>query len=127
VPEWLRLATVDLTPLRHRDFRLLFWGQMVSFLGSQVTLVAIPFQVYQLTRSPFHVGLLSLIELVPMLGLSLVGGAVADALDRRRMVLSAEIALTILSSFLLLNALQPVPSLPIIYVLAAAHAGLFAL
>jgi MFS family permease len=127
VPEWLRLATVDLTPLRHRDFRLLFWGQMVSFLGSQVTLVAIPFQVYQLTRSPFHVGLLSLIELVPMLGLSLVGGAVADALDRRRMVLSAEIALTSLSSFLLLNALQPVPSLPIIYVLAAAHAGLFAL
>ena len=127
MPKWLRLATLDLTPLRHRDFRLLFWGQMVSFLGSQVTMVAIPFQVYELTRSPLLVGLLGIVELVPMLGLSLVGGAFADAHDRRKMVLGTEIAFTVLSSLLLLNALQPEPSLLAIYVLAALHAGLVAL
>ncbi len=61
LPSWLRFATVDLRPLRHRDFRLLFWGQLVSYLGSQVTLVAVPFQVYQLTHAPVAVGLLGLI------------------------------------------------------------------
>jgi MFS family permease len=127
VPDWLRLATVDLTPLRHRDFRLLFWGQMVSFLGSQVSLVAIPFQVYQLTKSPLAVGALGVVELVPLLGLSLVGGAIADARDRRTLVLGTEVAFTILSSLLLLNALQPEPSLLAIYVLAAGHAGLMAI
>jgi len=127
VPEWLRLATVDLTPLRHRDFRLLFWGQMVSFLGSQVAMVAIPFQVYELTKSPLLVGVLGIVELVPMLGLSLVGGAFADAHDRRQMVLGTEIAFTVLSTLLLLNALQQEPSLLAIYVLAALHAGLVAL
>ncbi len=127
LPPWLRLATLDLTPLRHRDFRLLFWGQLVSYLGSQVTLVAVPFQVYQLTHQPAAVGLLGLIELVPMLALSLVGGAIADARDRRTMVLATEVAFTALSSMLLINALQDEPSLVAIYVIAAAHAGLFAL
>lgn len=127
MPDWLRLATVDLTPLRHRDFRLLFWGQMVSFLGSQVSLVAIPFQVYELTKSPLAVGALGVVELVPLLALSLVGGAIADARDRRTLVLSTEVAFTILSTLLLLNALQPEPSLIAIYVLAAGHAGLIAI
>jgi MFS family permease len=127
LPSWLRFATVDLRPLRHRDFRLLFWGQLLSYLGSQVTLVAVPFQVYQLTHAPAAVGLLGVIELGPMLALSLVGGAIADARDRRAMVLATEIAFTALSTLLLLNALQPRPSLVAIYVIAAGHAGLFAI
>lgn len=121
------MATVDLAPLRHRDFRLLFWGQLISYLGSQITLVAVPFQVYQITREPFAVGILGIVELIPMLALSLVGGAIADARDRRTILLTTEVAFTLLSSALLINSLQPEPSLIAIYVIAAAHAGLFAL
>jgi len=76
---WFKLATIDVSPLRHRDFRLLFWGQLVSFLGSQITYVAVPYQVYQLTHSPLMVGLLGIAELVPVLGLSMLGGAITDA------------------------------------------------
>jgi MFS family permease len=123
----LRRAALDVSPLRHRDFRLLFWGQLVSFLGSQITQVAVPYQVYQLTHSPLLVGFLGLAELIPVLALSMVGGAFADAHDRRRIVLSTEVAFTLLSALLLLNALLPEPSLGAIFVLAAAQAGLFAL
>jgi MFS family permease len=124
---WRRLATVDLTPLRHRDFRLLFWGQLISFLGSQVTLVAVPFQIYQLTHQPFAVGVLGIVELIPLLTLSFLGGAFADARDRRAIVLATEIGLTSISALLLINAIQPEPQVVAIYVLAAGHAALFAL
>lgn len=124
---WRSLATVDLTPLRHRDFRLLFWGQLVSYLGSQVTLVAIPFQVYELTHQPAAVGVLGIVELIPMLALSFVGGAFADAHDRRRIILTTEVAFTVLSFLLLVNALQPEPSIVAIFAIAAVHAALVAL
>jgi MFS family permease len=127
VPDLLKLATIDLTPLRHRDFRLLFWGQLVTFLGSQVTFVAVPYQVYELTRSPFIVGLLGVAELVPVLVLSMVGGALADARDRRTIVLATEGAFTVTSALLLVNSLAPEPQITIIFLLAAVQAGLFAL
>jgi MFS family permease len=127
VPDLFKLATVDLRPLRHRDFSLLFWGQMVSFIGSQVTYVAVPYQVYQITHSPLIVGLLGLAELIPILVLSMLGGALADARDRRTIVLASEVAFTALSALLLLNALLPEPSLGAIFGLSAAQAGLFAL
>ncbi|MGA8523765.1 MAG: MFS transporter, partial [Candidatus Dormiibacterota bacterium] len=79
----LTALAVDVTPLREsREFRLLFIGQGVSFAGSMITYVAVPFQVYQLTRSSLVVGLVSLAELVPILLMSFVGGALADAVDR---------------------------------------------
>jgi MFS family permease len=127
VPDLLRLATVDVSPLRHRDFRLLFWGQLVSFLGSQITYVAVPYQVYELTRSPLLVGLLGVAELLPVLALSMFGGAIADARDRRTIILATEVAFTVLSALLLVNALLPAPFLWVIFALAAAQAGLFAL
>src|SRR5215475_13054814 len=102
-----RLATVDVSPLRHRDFRLLFWGQLISMMGSQITYVAVPFQVYQLTRSPLLVGLLGIFELVPVLALSMVGGLIADHGDRRKVVLITELIFAILSALLLANALLP--------------------
>ena len=84
----LRSATLDIGPLRrHRDFRLFFIGQSVTYLGSTVTYVAIPYQTYQLTHSSLVVGLLGAVELVPLLTSALIGGALADAFDRRRMVL----------------------------------------
>jgi MFS family permease len=123
----LKLATVDITPLRHRDYRLLFWGRLVSFLGSMVTYVAIPYQVYQLTQSPLMVGLLGLAQLGPILAFSMVGGAIADARDRRGTVLATEVAFALLSALLFVNAILPEPRLWVIFVLAAIQAGLFAL
>src|SRR5215467_9687228 len=94
----VRLATTDLRPLRRRDFRLLFAGQLVSFLGTQVTAVAVPFQLYQLTHSSLAVGLFGLVELVPVLGFAFLGGALADARDRRLMVLLTEVVFTVTSA-----------------------------
>jgi MFS family permease len=127
VPDLLKLATVDITPLRHRDFKLLFWGQLISFLGSMLTYVAVPYQVYQLTHSPLMVGLLGLAQLGPILAFSMVGGAIADASDRRGTVLATEVAFAVLSALLYVNAILPEPQLWVIFVLAAIQAGLFAL
>jgi MFS family permease len=121
----LRLAAMDVRPLRrHRDFRLLFAGQAVSFFGSMVTYVAIPYQVFQLTGSSLLVGLLGLAELAPLLVTALVGGALADAVDRRRMVRFAELGLALAAGVLFLNALLPEPQLWVLFVVAATMAGL---
>jgi MFS family permease len=123
----LRAATVDIRPLRRRDFRLLFIGQLVSFFGSMITYVALPFQIFQLTRSPFAVGALGLVELGPLLAFAFLGGALADARDRRAMVLLTELAFTLMSALLAGNALLPHPQLWLLYAVAAITAGLSAL
>jgi len=84
---------LDLSPLRHRDYRLLFTAQAVSFFGTMVTYVALPYQMYRVTGSTFAVGLLGLAELVPLLLTAFVGGALADAIDRRRMAFATDLAL----------------------------------
>jgi MFS family permease len=116
-------AVVDLGPLRHREFRLLFWGQAVSLFGSEMTYIAVPYQAYQLTRSSLVVGLLGAAELVPLLVMALVGGALADALDRRRLVLVAELLLAASSGVLIANATLAHPRLWVLFVVAAAMAG----
>jgi len=79
---------LDLTPLRtSRDFRLVFAGAGVSGLGSFITYVTIPYQVAVMTKSPLLVGLLGLCELVPLLFMAFVGGALADYVARRRLVI----------------------------------------
>lgn len=123
----LRLATFDVRPLRRREFRLLFAGQLVSLIGSQITFVAVPYQVYELTHSSLAVGLIGLAELVPVLAFAFLGGALADARDRRLMVLLTEVAFTAISGLLLANALLERPVLWVVFVLAAAQAGLSAL
>src|SRR5215831_16125447 len=92
-----------------------------------LTYVAVPYQVYQLTHSPLMVGLLGLAQLGPILAFSMVGGASADARDRRSTVLATEVAFAVLSALLYVNAILPEPRLWIIFVLAAVQAGLFAL
>jgi MFS family permease len=124
----LRLAALDARPLRrHRDYRLLYVGQLVSFFGNMITAIAIPYQAYVLTRSPLAVGLFGVVQLVPLLALAFVGGALADAIDRRRMVQLTELALAALSGVLLVNALLPHPQLWVLYIVAALAAGLDAL
>jgi MFS family permease len=79
-----RRFLIDLTPLQASpDFRRLFTGQVISMIGSQLTVVAIAFQVYSLTRSSLQVGAVSLAQLVPFVAGTLAGGAISDAVDRR--------------------------------------------
>jgi MFS family permease len=100
-----RRARPDLSPLRRSpEFRRLYAGQAASFAGSMITYVALPYQAYQLTRSSLVVGLLSVAELVPLVIAALVGGALADAADRRRLILGAEVASLAVAAALALNA-----------------------
>src|SRR3954447_4440436 len=87
-----RRVAVDLSVLRDsRNLRLLVIGELFSGLGSQATLVAIPYQVYVLTHSAALVGLLGIVELVPIVVGSLLGGAIADRIDdRRRLMLAGQ-------------------------------------
>jgi MFS family permease len=84
---------MDFSPLRHRDYRLLYAAQFVSLLGTMITYVALPYQMYRLTGSSWSVGLLGLAELVPLLATAFIGGALADAVDRRRIALATDIGL----------------------------------
>jgi MFS family permease len=118
---------LDLGPLRrNRNFRLLYLGQMVSFLGTMVSYVAVPYQVYELTRSSMHVGLVSGAQLIPLLVFGLWGGSVADTLDRRSLLLRSEVVMSLGALALALNARLERPSLAAIYVIsfviAAANA-----
>jgi MFS family permease len=116
---------LDVTPVRSsRDFRLLFFGGSISFIGSMVTYVAIPFQVAQLTGSYVAVGLISVVELAPMIVFGLYGGALADAVDRRRLVLVTEVLIAAVTGMLVVNALVPSPTLWVIYAAAFAYAVL---
>jgi MFS family permease len=119
------MAAMDIGPLRrHRDYRLLFAGQALSFFGSMVTYVALPYQVYQLTGSSLAVGLLSLAELGPLLVTAFIGGALADAVDRRRMLQLAELALGVAVAVLLVNSLLDKPQVWVLFVMAPVMAGL---
>lgn len=116
---------MDIRPLRrHRDFRALYAAQLVSFLGSMVTYVALPYQMFQLTGSSLAVGLLGLAELLPLLLTAFVGGALADTMDRRKMVLITEVGLALGSGGLALSALLPRHPVWILYGIAALMSAL---
>jgi MFS family permease len=95
----------------------------VSGIGSFITYVTIPFQVAALTHSPLAVGALGAAQLVPLLLMAFVGGALADYLDRSRLVLIGEAALTVLTGLLLVNTLAGRPHLWLLYVVAGATAA----
>jgi MFS family permease len=125
---WWHLATVDVTPLRrHRDFRLLFVGRFVSFFGSMVTTVAFPYQVYELTHSVLLVGVLGVLEFGAILAFAFVGGALADARDRRSLVLLSEAALMVCSLLLAGNAALPHPQVWLLFAVATLWGVLDAL
>jgi MFS family permease len=107
---------VDVTPLRtSRDFRRLFAAGTVFYIGAMVSYVALPYQIYQLTGSNFAVGAMALVELVPLVVFGLYGGALADHVDRRRMLVLCGIAQVVLTAGLLGNALLDDPSVWAIY------------
>jgi MFS family permease len=113
------------SPLREaREYRLLYTGQFVSFFGSMMTFVALPWQMYQLTRSSFAVGLLGVVEFVPILLAGFVGGALADYIDRRRMVRLTEAAMACGTFVLIFNARLQQPHVWVLYCFAALFAAL---
>jgi len=123
-----RWLTLDFTPLRDsREFRLLYFSQSITFFGSMMTFVALPWQVFQLTNSSFAVGMLGVVEFVAVLFMGFVGGALADFLDRRLMVRLTEASLAAGSVMLIINALLPRPQVWLLFACAAFFAALTAL
>ncbi len=119
---------MDLTPLRtSRDFRILLAAGAVTYIGSMMTFVAVPFQLYDLTGSNLAVGVMGLVELVPLIGFGLYGGALADHYDRRKLLVATGVAQVLLTALLLVNAAQPRPQIWVLYVVGAALAAAQAL
>ncbi len=120
---------IDLKPLKvSRDYRLLFFGQLISFFGTMISIVAMNWQMYSLSGgSSEMVGYIALAEFFPMFVLAFVGGAIADAFDRRKILRLTEIGQTLVTAILLINALSSTPHVWVIFIAAALHAGFAAI
>src|SRR4051812_46827651 len=115
---------VDLSVLRDsRNLRLLILGAVFSSLGAQAALVAIPYQVYTLTHSAALVGLLGIVELVPIVVCSLLAGAIADRIERRRLMFAAQAMISVAAALLAAGASPGSPPVGVIYLLAALLAA----
>lgn len=126
---WARRAAgalaIDLTPLRvSREYRLLYTAQSITFFGSMMTFVVLPVQMYELTGSTLAVGMLGVVEFLPILIMAFVGGALADSIDRRLMVRATEMLLAIGSLLLVFNSLFAQPRAWVLYLCAALFAAL---
>lgn len=116
---------LDISPLlRNRDYRLLYTGQLVSAFGSMITYVAVPDQIWELTHSSLAVGMLGAVQLVPLLLFALLGGAYADSMDRRKLLVISEVFLALGSLILAVNALLPRPSVFLVFGVSAAMSAL---
>jgi MFS family permease len=124
----MRRFTADLSPLRESGpFRYVFIGQAVSVVGTQVTQVAVPLQVFQLTHSSLYVGLVGVASLVPLVVLGLYGGAIADAVNRRTMLICTSLGSGLVSTVLLLQAAFGVNQLWLLYICVVLQSSFFAL
>lgn len=103
---------------RNRNFCFLYLGQSISFFGTMITSVALPYQIYQLTHSTLMVGLLSLFQLLPLLVTALIGGVFADRYHRRYLLLLSESILALGGVLLAYNAHIAQPKIWIIFIVA---------
>lgn len=116
---------MDLTPLRkYRDFRLIFTAGLFSYFGSMITFVALPFQVKELTNSFWAVGLIGMVEIIPLTIFGLYGGVLADHVDRKKMIWFTEFGTLIATLVLFINARRENPSVILLFVIAAIFAAL---
>ena len=114
---------IDLSPLKkYPDFRNLWTAGLVSYLGSMITYVALPFQLKEITHSYVAVGILGIIEILPLIIFGLYGGVLADAVDRKKMIWATEAGALIIVSILLANSYLPDPKTIVIYICAALFA-----
>jgi MFS family permease len=121
-----RRAAVDVRPLRYPDYRRLWLGNGVSLIGFQLTAVAVPVEVYSITRSSFWVGVIGIVGLVPLIVFGLWGGAIADAVDRRKLLLVSSTLVWLCTVALFVQALVGMNSVPLLLVLVAVQAAGFA-
>ena len=118
-------VALDLTPLRkYRDFRLIFTAGLFSYFGSMITFVALPFQIKELTNSFWAVGLIGVVEIVPLTIFGLYGGVLADHVDRKKMIWLTEFGTLLATLILFLNARRENPSVILLFVIAAVFAAL---
>ena len=119
---------VDISPLRESAaFRRLWVGSTLSSVGGALTWFAVPLQVFQVTRSPFAVGLIGLAQMVPTLLIGLLGGSLADAVDRRRLVLVISCCLAAVAAALTVQAYAGLGQVWLLYLLVAIQSGLMAI
>jgi MFS family permease len=111
---------MDITVLKNNaEYRLLYLGQFISFIGTMLTQVGLPWQIYQLTHSSLKVGLLSLAQLFPLLLTALIGGVLADRFNRRKLAILTECCLILSCLALVVNSSLKEPFLEPIYLIAA--------
>lgn len=111
---------IDISPLKkYSDFRWLYFGQFVSLIGSMVSYVAVPYQVYHLTKDNAVVGLLGIVQFVPLLLFSMLGGTYADRLNRQKLLIWSEVLMVIITLLFAVNGLRETPSITLIFVLVA--------
>ncbi|WP_405070719.1 MFS transporter [Kribbella sp. NBC_01510] len=123
VPAWLARLRVDLTPWHSsRDYRILLVSGSVFFLGGMFGYVALPYQLYQLTGSNFAVGAMGLVTIAPLVVFGLYGGALADHVDRRKLLIGTGMAQALICAALLGNSLLDHPQVWLIYVCGALNA-----
>jgi MFS family permease len=116
----VRRSVMDLSPLREsRDFRLLWIGDLISHTGQHITVVALPFQIFQLTGSPLAVGLIGLAQVGPLVAFALIGGAIADRYDRRRLLIISQLGSMAASLILVGGAMAGEPPIWLLYLAAA--------
>jgi len=126
-PRWRRLVA-DTTPLRESaDYRRWWFGYSVSFTGTQLTQFAVPFQVYKLAHSSLAVGAVGLVVLVPRVTMGLLGGAIADSTDRRRLTLLTSSVLFVLAAALTVQAALDLRQVWLLYVIAAVQGAFSAI
>jgi MFS family permease len=122
----MRGAAIDVRPLRNRVYRRIFLGESTAVLGVMITEVAVPVQVYAITRSSFAVGLAGLAGFVPLVLFGLYGGAVADTMDRRRVYLASSLLTWVATLMLVAQAVLDLRSVGLILTLVAVQTAGFA-
>jgi len=122
----LRRHAVDMRPVRITDYRRLLVGQGTAFIGSMVTQVAVPVEVYSISHSSLLVGLVGFVGLLPLVVFGLYGGAIADAVDRGRLYFWSSVGTWLVTIALLAQTLIGLHNIPVILGLVAVQAGAFA-
>ena len=103
---------------RNKNYRKLYTAQMVSYLGSMMTYMAVPYQIYELTKSSFWVGILGTMQLLPLLIFGLIGGVYADRLERKKILITAEIYLSLAALALFINSYTENPNVALLFFLS---------
>jgi MFS family permease len=115
---------MDFRPFRHPNFRRLYLGQFVSTFGTQITTVALPYQVYMVSKSPVAVGAIGVAQLVPLLVTALLGGEIADRSDRRKIMFWSEAGLLLCCAILVANTVLWEPKLWVLFAMAVCMSAL---